>query len=262
MKPSTFNKTSLLVQSILQPIVMAALIIGTIGAVIATGLAFAGELPWPGIAVEYGETSVQIGMALQIGMTAFLMMLCVFLPTTWRVRRLENSHRRFELNMDDVTRAYAAAHAGDRAGVFQLKHEFDAVRERIQFLRNHPDLGEMEPGILEIAAQMSQVSSELARVYSDEKMSRARVFLDQRQQELATFEERIDQATGITRELVHWARQVELGEAVAQSRLDRLREEMSNVMPTLLPAAARPAQLPRRYVDLAKSEPANTTPAE
>lgn len=250
------------VQFFLQPLVMATLVLACITAVIATGLALAGRLPWPEIQIGYDGTMIEAGMALQIGLTFFLLLLGVYLPTTWRVQRLELSHRRFELGMSDVTRAYIAAHAGDRTGVFTLKSEFDAVRERIKFLMDHPDLGEMEPGILEIAAQMSHVSAELAHTYSDEKVDRARTFLQQRQEELVQFEARIEQATAITHEIVHWARRLELEEAVAKSKLNRLKEELRDVLPAVLPPAARTTEVQRRLADLSDKAPANQTPAE
>ena len=52
----------------------------------------------------------------------------------------------------------------------------------------HPDLGALEPEILELAAQMSRISQDLAETYSDEKVDRARTFLQQRQQEIDTFQ--------------------------------------------------------------------------
>lgn len=225
-------------------------------------MAFAGRLPWPEIQIGYGGQAVEIGMYVQIGLTAFLLMLGIYLPTTWRVQRLELSHRRFEIGMADVTRAYAIAHAGDRAGTFELKTEFDAVRERFQFLRDHPDLGEMEPGILEIAAQMSHVSAELAHTYSDEKVERARTFLRQRHEELAQFDARIDQATAITHEIVHWARRLELEEAVAQSKLARLKDELRDVLPAVLPPSARTTEVQRRLSELSDKPSVNRTPAE
>lgn len=250
------------IQSVLQPLVIFALVVTCLGAVVATGMAFAGHLPWPDIQIGYGGAQVAIGMYVQIGLTAFLMMLGLYLPTTWRVQQLELSHRRFEIGMNDITRAYAVAHAGDRAGTFTMKSEFDSVRERFQFLRDHPDLGEMEPGILEIAAQMSHVSAELAHTYSDEKVERARVFLRQRQEELAQFEARIEQATAITHEIVHWARRLELEESVAKSKLSRLKEELREVLPAVLPPAARTTEVQRRLSELSDQPPVNRTPAE
>jgi NTP pyrophosphatase (non-canonical NTP hydrolase) len=256
------NRFARQAQSALQPLVVAALVLASVSAVIITGLAFAGRLPWPEIQIGYDGAPLDIGMYVQIGLTALLLMLGIYLPTTWRVQRLELSHRRFEIGMADVTRAYAVAHAGDRAGAFYLKNEFDAVRERFQFLRDHPDLGDMEPGILEVAAQMSHVSAELAHTYSDEKVERARTFLRQRQEELAQFDARIEQATAITHEIVHWARQLELEEAVANSKLDRLKEELREVLPAVLPPAARTTEVQRRLSELSEKSAVNRTPAE
>ena len=44
-----------------------------------------------------------------------------------------------------VARAYRHAHAADRAGVFALSSEFDAMRARLEHLRKHPDLSHLEP---------------------------------------------------------------------------------------------------------------------
>ena len=262
MNTSAFNRFAIQVQSLLQPVVILALIVASLCAVVATGMAFAGYLPWPEVSVIYGGALYQIGMHLQIGMTAMLLILCLYLPTTWRVRRLEMAHRRFEINMHDVARAYATAHAADRAGTFRMKSEFDSVRERYQFLTAHPDLGAMEPGILEIAAQMSHVSTELAEIYSDEKVSRARAFLQQRHEELQNFDNRIEHATAVTEEITHWSRQLDLEESVARSQIDRLRAQLRDVLPAVLPPAARTSEVQRRLTELAERPAANATPAE
>lgn len=265
MRLEQLNRMAVAVQTVLQPIVIIALIAATIAVVTVTGMALAGELPWPRMVVGYGDTFHEIGMYVQIIVAAFLLMLCLYLPSTWRVQRLEMSHRRFEIGMEDVTRAYATVHAADRTDTFQLKSEFDAVRERIQFLRDHPDLGEMEPGVLEIAAQMSHVSAELARTYSDEKVDRARQFLKQRQEELAEFESRIGEATQITQEIVHWARQLDLEESVAKSKLQRLKEELRDVLPAVLPPSAHTTEVQRRLSEfngLSDRPAANRSPAE
>jgi hypothetical protein len=160
-------------------------------------------------------------------------MLVFFLPANGRILALENSHRRFSLNMEDVLHAYQLAHAGDRAGVFTLASEFDAVKERLAFLRDHPDLAGLEPDVLEVAAQMSQVSRELAETYSDDKVARARAFLTQRQQELDTFKTRLEDAQIIMQELRQWSRDVEIEESIAKSHLGRLRGELFELLPEL-----------------------------
>jgi chromosome segregation ATPase len=145
----------------------------------------------------------------------------------------ENSHRRFTVSMDDVARAYGAVHATDRGRNFQLSSEFDAVRERLAYLRDHPDLSTLEPALLETAAQMSHISRELAEVYSDDKISRARDFLKQRQEKISQFNSRLDQAKSISTEMKHWLHEVELEESVAAAQLARLSEEMSEILPQL-----------------------------
>lgn len=113
------------------------------------------------------------GRVAQVGPTALALLLCVCLPANARIMALETSHRRFNMGMQDVARAYALAHGADRAGLFRLSSEFDAVRERLIYRRDHPDLGSLEPDLLEVAAQMPHVSQELAEICSDEKVARA-----------------------------------------------------------------------------------------
>ena len=120
--------------------------------------------------------------------------------------------------------------AGD---AFRFSTEFDAVRERLAYLRDHPDLSSLEPALLEVAAQMSHISKELAEVYSDERVNRARSFLEQRQYEVDQFNSRLDHAKSVSAEFRHWLTNVELEEAVAAAQLDRLRAEMREVLPEL-----------------------------
>ena len=47
-------------------------------------------------------------------------------------------------------------------------------RERLVWLRRHPDLGSAEPEILELAAQMSHESRTLAQTFSTERVERCR----------------------------------------------------------------------------------------
>lgn len=226
--------TFVLAQAILQRLSLATIVIVTTGLVTLTTLAALGAVPWLGFEATVGDTVyANAGQIFQIGVTALAVILCFFLPSHARLMKLETTHRRFDMNMNDVARAYASVHGADRAGVFTLSAEFDAVRERLAYLNDHPDLGSLEPALLEVAAQMSHVSQELARVYSDEKVARARTFLTQRQQELEAFEARLDTAKAVCMDLKHWARQVELGESVAQSQVGRLREDLADILPEL-----------------------------
>lgn len=220
--------------SVLHRLATIAFLIAALALALATLGAATGQMPWLELEAGFGNTRYAgAGQIAQIGLTVLAVLLCTYLPANARIIALETSHRRFTLGMQDVARAYAMAHAADREGLFRLSSEFDAVRERLVWLRSHPDLGSLEPELLEVAAQMSHVSQELADIYSEEKVSRARAFLHQRQQEIETFNARLDHAKAISRDLRHWAHEVELEESVAASQLQRLREDLRAVLPEL-----------------------------
>ncbi len=215
---------------------IAGLALGLAGSVL---LAAVGYLPWLSLPLASGGDP---GPMLQMAGAALLVALSSFLPSSLRVMRLEAAHREFRLKMEDVGRAYWAAHAADREGTFTLRREFDAVRERFDFLRAHPDLGALDPEILDLAAQMSHESRELARIYADEKVTRAREMLALRQQEAAEMEERIATANAAITEMRHALQGVEIDEDVVRARLDRLREDLAE----LLPEIERPGPGPRK----------------
>jgi hypothetical protein len=172
---------------VMQRIAFFVFSIMALGAVAFCLSAAAGWTTWPEVLIGWNGLPIDIGPYLTLGLGALMLSLVFFLPSHTRVMALENSHRSFHMGMKDVSRAYALAHAADREGVFQFKGEFDSIRERIAFLRDHPDLSELEPSVLELAAQMSHVSHELAQVYSDRNVNRAHDFLTARQQEVETF---------------------------------------------------------------------------
>ena len=164
-----------------------------------------------------------------------------------RVLRLENSHRRFRVTMWDVAQAYQAAHAADRDGCFSLKSEFDSVRERLEHLRRHPDLGKLEPEILEMAAQMSHESRELGEIYSTERVERARQFLQQRQEEADQMTERVRAASMACRDLKGRLERVEIEEDGARSELARFKEELEPLLDAL---ELRPVGAPGSNVEV------------
>lgn len=223
---------------------MMALVLG--GAILLIGwtvAAVAGLAPWLSVPMGLsGGTLVDGGPGVQIALLVLMLGLAAFLPANARLAQLEASHRSFHIGMKDVAQAYAAAHAGDRQGLFRLSSEFDSVRERIAFLRDHPDLGELEPSVLEVAAQMSHESRELAQIYSDESVSRARDFIAQRQDEIAAYEDRIDRAKVIATEIRQWIDRVEIEESVARSQAGRLAEELRTLMPEFFSPEAAPAK--------------------
>lgn len=230
----SWRRTLVTAQTVVQSLAMAMLVLAALA---LTGLslgAILGHLPWLALSARFGEADwPQAGMVLQLAATTLLLGLCFYLPANARILALERSHRSFHAGMRDVALAYAVAHGEDRRGVFTLSSEFDSIRERIAFLRDHPDLSDLEPGIIELAAQMSHISRELARTYSDSNVGRARDFLIQRQQEIEDFNDRLADAKAITVELKRWHDRVDLEEAVARSQLDWLREELAEVLPEL-----------------------------
>ena len=231
-------------------IAVAALGIALLGYTLACAFGLA---PWLDISATFGGTTyANAGQILQIGLTVIFAAMVSFLPTNARIAALEHSHRRFEVSMTDVAQAYHVAHTADRAGHFSLSAEFDAVRERLAYLRDHPDLDKLEPKVMEIAAQMSQQARHLADVYSDEKVARAKTFLKQRQQEAEAQQERIVEALHVCRELRTWAQQVDIEESVVASQLEQLDEKLAAALPDLGYVVTRtPADSPINVVNLA-----------
>lgn len=212
-----------------------ALIVGlAVASLVYTLLCAFGQAPWLKLSMSLGGTEIEnAGIWVQSGFTGVALLLAFYLPSARRIMALETSHRSFQLGMQDVARAYQFAHSADRNGVFQLSSEFDSVRERLVYLRDHPELGSLEPEVLELAAQMSHISQELAHTYSDEAIKRARDFLAQRQSEVESFNKRLETAKSISTELKHWLHEVELEESVAAAQLERLRDELHEVLPEM-----------------------------
>lgn len=195
-----------------------------------------GLAPWLTLELQFGDVIIpDAGMYVQVFLAALSLSLCAFLPSSARVMTLENSHRNFNIQMQDVARAYYASHSADREGVYKLRHEFDSIRERIAHLREHPDLSDLEPSVIEVAAQMSHLSRDLAQTYSDRQVARARDFLIQRQQEIEDFNQRIENAKAITNDMRIWLDKIDMDEAVARSQLDRLTIELADLLPELDP---------------------------
>ena len=205
-----------------------------IAAICYTVVCAFGGAAWLDMPMTFGDTLIaDFGMYLQIGGTIVLAAVALMIPTNLRMNALERSHRSFHIGMDDVARAYHLCHTADRAGVFTFSSEFDATRERLAYLRDHPDLSRLEPEVLEVAAQMSQQSRHLADVYSDEKVARAKQFLQQRQEEAEAQQERIVNALHAVQEIRTWAQQVDLEESVVASQLEQLDEKLQASLPGL-----------------------------
>ncbi len=210
---------------------VALVALGLIGASVA---AATGLLPWPQLALFFGGAAMpQAGMWLQLGLTGLFIALTFSLPANLRMARLERSHRNFAMGMSDVSHAYRMAHAADRAGVFALSGEFDTMRARLELLRQHPDLAHLEPELLQLAAQMSHETRDLARAYSDDKVNRARNFLKQRQEEAHALTDRLAIARRTCDELRRWLTDIEAEERTAQQQIRRLEADLKEILPTL-----------------------------
>ena len=202
--------------------------------VTATLLAALGQVPWPDLPARLGDMPIpRAGMHAQIALTVLLCLICLVLPANARMARLERSHRSFEMGVEDVARAYRIAHASDRAGVFALSSEFDSVRQRLDHMRKHPDLSHLEPELLQLAAQMSFATRDLAQTYSDDRVARARSFLRQRQEEAQALSDRIAIARRTVDELRRWLTDVEREERQAEVQIKRLEADLREILPQL-----------------------------
>ena len=189
-----FKKFAAPTMNVIQVFSFILLSLAAAALLIATSLSAAGVLPWVELTASFGGTAVAwAGPAAQIGLTVLLLIMVSYIPASYRVARLEHSHRTFEINMDDVTRAYRAAHYADRAETFEVRREFDAVRERYKFLKDQPDLAAIDDDLLTIGAQMSEQTRELAETYSDRNLSRVRESLLQRREDADALEAKLAQ---------------------------------------------------------------------
>ena len=165
-------------------------------------LALFGFAPWLELQLGYGGVDLpHAGAVAQLGLTLLFLALCFFLPANRRMLKLERSHRDFHVSMEDVARAYRASHLNDRRGLFTTRAEFDSMRERITHLRNHPQLGALEPGVIELAAQMSHEARALADAFSDRKVRRARATLERRERDVRKLAAAMDRASTLSVEV-------------------------------------------------------------
>ena len=229
-------------------LVMLAILI--VGSTCITLMSLVGFIPWLQIAATLGGHPIPgLGPTVQILFTLFCASLLAFLPASARILKLEKSHRDFNLGLRDIERAYRAAHAEDREGIFTLSDQFEAVRERLAFLRKHPDLAHLEPEILETAAQMSFLSRDLALVYSDDAVARAKSFLAQRQEEITRHRENIAIAVNTAQDLKRWQEDLNADENEARRQIARLEADLMELLPSIKPisdpASATVLPMPR-----------------
>lgn len=223
-----------IVQDFTRQMIEGLIVLVALGLLAATLAAAHGALPWPELALSWGGQPVpEAGMWAQLALTALALALTFHLPANARMARLERSHRSFAMGMEDVARAYRLAHEADRKGAFALSGEFDSMRARLDHVRRHPDLAHLEPELLQLAAQMSHETRDLARTYSDEKVGRARLFLAQRQEEVKALTDRLAAARRVCDDLRRWLQDIEADERQAQTQLRRLEADLKEILPTL-----------------------------
>jgi len=219
---------------ILHSVSLVLILLIGLSAIAYTSLSSVGLAPWLTFTATFSDFAYpQAGMVTQIVVTIILASLFFFMPSAGRIMSLERTHRDFKMTMEDVARAYHVCHTADRSGVFTLSSEFDAVRERLAYLRDHPDLDSLEPQVMEVAAQMSQQSRELSDIYNDEKVERAKTFLRQRQEEVERQQTLIVEANHALQDIRKWSQQIELEESVVASQLNRLEEQLEATLPQL-----------------------------
>lgn len=244
--PIVWRDLPLLVAPLLTLTLTAGLSALTLGAVF-------GVVPWVELPLRLGNWApAHAGVVLQLLVLLLLVALSMMLPSLRRIAALEAGHRSFRISMDDVARAYRTAHAADRAGVFALSAEFESIRQRMEVLRRHPDLGDLEPELLELASVMSHQSRDLARIYSDNKVDRARRFLRQRQEEVDALAERLKLARQLVSELRTWLTDVEAEERQAHAQIKRLEADLREILPALGLELGEPARGDGNVVSLPK----------
>ncbi|MEM9437309.1 MAG: DNA repair protein [Pseudomonadota bacterium] len=214
---------------------LATLYLGVLAciSIFSVAMALGGWWGWLALDVPGWTLAVPPGMLAQVLAAGICVALLFYLPAALKVMQLDHAHRRFQLTMEDVAKAYDLCHSADRSGTFSLSSEFDAVRERMMFLKDHPDLASLEPDVIDVAAQMSVVSRDLAESYSDAKVDRARSVLRQRQNEIMDLQDRIARARKITDELQRWTNQVEVERAVAEQQIAQLTADLEDILPEL-----------------------------
>ena len=244
MSGSVFSKDLFFLTNTVQIAFMAILGLAALAAVLATGLALVGVLPFIDLTIGFGGKSITwAGMATQLGLTALLVTLAGIMPAAWRVMRLEATHRQFQIDMDDITRAYRAAHMADRAEMFDMQREFDSVRERYNFVRKQPDMDDINAELVTVAAQMSAQSRELAETFSDERLSATREALLNRRQEADALKGRLDAVRGDIAQLAKLQDSVQDDEAAVSSMLRELETQMDAASDRPTPRSATVTRL-------------------
>lgn len=217
-------------------------------------LVWAEVVTLPVLTVTLADGTVHNALMYIAGAMSLIgIIIAALIPGSKRVLSLEQSHRNFQMNLQDVVVAYNIAFAADRNGMFRLPGEFDSVRERLEFLQSYPDLKNQEPEILTLAAQMSYQSRHLAQAFSTEAVFRAEDFLRQRKYELERGEKRIEDANAILARVRTEARNLALSEQVQDSQITRIIETLTE---ELSPLGFQITSKPSSVVEFSIASPA------
>ena len=215
----------MLIGNFVQMLAAGTLAASALALLAVTALSAAGVLPWLELQVNFGTPLPLAGIGVQIGTTLLLLVLASYIPASYRVAQLEMAHRNFEVGMDDVTRAYRAAHMADRAETFEIRREFDAVRQRYKFLKDQPDLKDIDDELLVIAAQMSETSRDLADRFSDRRIARVREGLERRAEDAQSLESQVRAIRNEKDKLTKMRGEAEVSESEFRRQVDALQDE-------------------------------------
>lgn len=154
--------------------------------------------PWLGLEANIGGVGVDIGIFSQLGFTCLLASFATFSPSNTRILELEKSHRNFTMSM-----------------------------------RDHPELAGLEPETMEVTAQMSNTTRDLATIYSDGNSKRAKDFLIQRQVKRVDFDEKISLILSVTQEIRNYRLDIKNSERKVERQMEQLEKGLREVLPKL-----------------------------
>lgn len=132
-----------------------------------------GWTPWVTWSLTFGETTItNAGMYAQILVSAVLILQAASVQDKVRLMHNEKTTILANQKYNDVSHAYDVCFQKDKTGFFKAKNQYDQVRERFNYLDDHPDLEHMTDDVLELAAMMATESSGLAEAFSDAKVQK------------------------------------------------------------------------------------------
>ncbi|MEM8804306.1 MAG: hypothetical protein AAGF55_17415, partial [Pseudomonadota bacterium] len=107
--------------------------------------------------------------------------------------------------------------------------EFDAVRQRYKFLKDQPDLKDIDDELLVIAAQMSETSRDLAERFSDRRIARVREGLQRRAEDAESLEAQLLAIRAENEKLAKMRTDAEMSESAFRKQVDVLQAEFASL---------------------------------